>query len=88
MAIGMAIHLRRLYWCSFRHTVKLTHLFQNTARRLPKFPRTHRDDVLPFVVVAEKHCVQILATVRALLYDDGDAKFMLGHVQAISRLDF
>ena len=50
------------------HTVKLTHLFQNNACRLPKFPRTHRDDVLPFVVVAGKHCVQILETVRALLY--------------------
>ena len=50
------------------HTVKPTHRFQNTTRRLPKFPRTHRGDILPFVVVAKKHCAQILATMRALLY--------------------
>ena len=50
------------------HTVKPTHRFQNTTRRLPKFPRTHRGDILPFVVVAKKHCEQILATMRALLY--------------------
>ena len=50
------------------HTVKPTHLFQNTTCRLPKFPRTHRGDILPFVVVAKKHCAQILATMRALLY--------------------
>ena len=28
----------------------------------------HRGDILPFVVVAKKHCAEILATVRALLY--------------------
>ena len=62
------------------HTVKPAHLFQNTTRRLPKFPRTHRGDILPFVVVAKKHCAQILATMRALLYDrdpNGQANFEL-----------
>ena len=38
------------------------------SSRLPKFPRTHRGDILPFVVVAKKHCAQILSTMRALLY--------------------
>ena len=50
------------------HTVKPTQRFQNTTRRFPKFPRTHRGDILLFVVVAKKHCAQILATMRALLY--------------------
>ena len=64
------------------HTVKPTHLFQNTTRRLPKFPRTHRGDILPFVVVAKKHCAQILATMRALLYDfDANSAKILGVTQ-------
>ena len=74
----------------FTHTVKPTHLFQNTTHRLPKFPRTHRGDILPLVVVAKKHFAQILATVRALLYaftvDYGLSWFILIHIKG-SRLE-
>ena len=44
--------------------------FQNTAFRLPKFPRTHISTAL-LCVVAKTHSEQILATIHIRLYDEG-----------------
>ena len=48
------------------HTVLFTCRLQNTACRLPKFPRTHSSPALLCVVVAKKQCEQILATIYIL----------------------
>ena len=53
------------------HTILFTCKFQNTACRccrLPNFHSTHSSNALLFVVVAKKHCKQILATMQKKLY--------------------